>query len=131
LDRLRPDLLPSRGAGEGTLPALPGSRPLNPRLRTTVPGALSREENALVTVFVLAVLGRSRSLERTLARAVHEGVSPSVLREALLQVHLFAGFPRTIEALERLAEVEGNVGPRDSGGKDGGRAAGVALFERI
>ncbi len=56
---------------------------------------------------------------------------PRFLRETLLQVHLFAGFPRTIEAFERLAEVAGGIESAPSEGKDGRPAAGLALFERI
>ncbi|MGH7151257.1 MAG: carboxymuconolactone decarboxylase family protein [Planctomycetota bacterium] len=113
-------------------PPLRGSRPLNPRLRTLSRGAaLSREENSLLAVSVLAVLGRSGALGSALARAARAGVSPRLLRETLLQVHLFAGFPRAIEAFERLGEVAGRVEPAPSEGKDGRRAAGLALFERI
>ncbi|MCI0589579.1 MAG: carboxymuconolactone decarboxylase family protein [Planctomycetes bacterium] len=56
---------------------------------------------------------------------------PRLLRETLLQVHLFAGFPRTIEAFERLGEVAGRTEPARLEEKDGRRTDGLALFERI
>ena len=56
---------------------------------------------------------------------------PRLLRETLLQVHLFAGFPRTIEAFEHYVEVVGTVESPASEEEDGGAAAGLALFERI
>jgi AhpD family alkylhydroperoxidase len=97
---------------------------------------LTREEAALLSVCVLAVLGRSQALGNFLRRAARDRVPLPLLRETLLQVHLFAGFPRTIEAFERLDEVVstgafGRAPLSPSERKDGKSESGLALFGRI
>lgn len=49
-----------------------------------------------------AARGNEGPLVAELRRALESGVAPELLREALLQTHLFAGFPRAITALSLL-----------------------------
>ena len=65
-----------------------------------------------------AMIGRFDAVEALAALAPARGVEQAQLDEAALQVVAFAGFPRAIEALGRLAAVRG------------GAAAGSALDER-
>ena len=97
---------------------------------------LPLEERILLSLGVLVVLGRFEEFERLLPLAARERVPLERVRETLLETHLFAGIPRTIEAFERLGSVvatgvfadaspplperKGPTGPR-----------GVALFRRI
>ncbi len=86
---------------------------------------------SLVELTVLAVLGRFEAL-----RAWRRGLTeqPGVAhREALLQVHLFAGFPRLVEAFGVLEEC-GGLGPAGPGERLGwapDRVRGREFFERI
>ncbi len=73
-------------------------------------------------------------------RAVRAELAPDgldrALREALLQTHLFAGFPRLVEAWEVLAEAGGVGAPTDDEGapeppEAERQRAGAALFETI
>jgi alkylhydroperoxidase/carboxymuconolactone decarboxylase family protein YurZ len=89
-------------------------------------------DRRLVRLFVACVLGRWSDV-----RAERAGAAPGEpdrrWREAVLQVHVFAGFPRLVEAYEVLAE-SGGLGPVDADEfQDSGdpRARGRALFERI
>ena len=70
--------------------------------------ALTSSEQVLVRLFVCAVTGDEDALVKVLEGA--EGVPDRRWREALLQVHLFAGFPRTIEAFEIFFRILGPDG---------------------
>jgi len=61
---------------------------------------------------VASVLGDWASLEQ-LRRGAPEPEPDREWREALLQVHLFAGFPRQVETLE-VVERAGGIGPLDA-----------------
>ncbi|MEZ5980529.1 MAG: hypothetical protein R3F34_20280 [Planctomycetota bacterium] len=54
-------------------------------------------------------------------------------REALLQVHLFAGFPAVVEAFTRLGRVDavGEVVPQEAALEPDRHERGRGLFERI
>ena len=88
---------------------------------------------SLARFSVAIVLGLWDEL-RALRLAARPGEPDRRWREALLQAHLFAGFPRVVEASEVLAQV-GGLGPPD--GDDEARAVGDrfaegrALFDRI
>ncbi len=58
----------------------------------TRPG-LTRPERSMVTLSVLAALGRDEELELHLAAAVRNGLSRAQISEVLLQVAVYAGVP--------------------------------------
>ena len=57
---------------------------------------------ALARVCARAARGVEKPLVAEMRRALKNGVPPALLREALLQTYLFAGFPRAISALTLL-----------------------------
>lgn len=69
---------------------------------------LSDRELRLIRLFSAIVLG-SWDEVRTIRREAPAGEPDRAWREAVLMVHLFAGFPRTIEAFDHLSE-EGGLG---------------------
>jgi 4-carboxymuconolactone decarboxylase len=82
---------------------------------------------ALARIAALAAVGRTAGLPRAFAGA--RGVPARAVRETLLQVYLFAGFPRTVNALEVLGE-----GPPDRPERlppAAARRRGLALFRRV
>lgn len=89
----------------------------------------------LSLLLALVVLGRWDQLRKALRRAAREGIPLAEVREILLQAHLFAGFPRAIEAFENLAAVQATgIFPAQSTPKSGETeegARGKELFERI
>jgi len=94
--------------------------------------SLSATDRRLVRLFAACVLG-----EWDEVRALREQAVPPEpdrrWREALLQVHLFAGVPRQVEALGVLGEC-GGLGEPDADearAEKDVRARGRALFERI
>lgn len=86
----------------------------------------------LARLFTAAVLGRWDEV-RAQRRAARAGEPDRAWREAVLQVHLFAGFPRLVETFGVLAE-EGGLGapaPEELEGAAPDAARGAELFDRI
>lgn len=95
--------------------------------------ALTSAERRLVRLFVTAVVGDWKGLTDVRA-AAGPGEPDRRWAEALLQVHLFAGFPRTIEAFDVVGRA-GGLRSAEAGGAPNSaterRSRGDALFERI
>lgn len=93
---------------------------------------LSATDRRLVRLSAAIALGRWDEL-RALRRAAPRGEPDRRWREVLLQSHLFAGFPRAVEAASVLAEA-GGLGAPDPDELEPtvpDPAGGSALFERI
>lgn len=94
--------------------------------------ALEPARRRLVRLFACCVLGRWDELA-LIRRAAPPGEPDRAWREALLQVHVFAGFPRAVEAYGVLHE-HGGLGELDGDearGEPDMAARGRELFERI
>jgi len=76
---------------------------------------LSRPARSMVTVAVLAALGRLEELRGHVRGALNNGVSRDELREVLLQVAVYAGVPASNSAFrlaeEVLAQIDGEPAP--------------------
>ncbi len=101
-------------------------------------GPRARRVTLLARIAGLAALGREAPLEAAFRRARREGVAVKALRETLLQVYLFAGFPRTVNALEALDRALGGPRPGAPERIPGGaarrgflRRRGEGLFGRV
>jgi len=64
----------------------------------TRPG-LTRKERSLITMGILAALGRPHELSVHVRGAVNNGCTPEEIREALIHAGCYAGFPATLEAV--------------------------------
>ncbi|MEM7310625.1 MAG: carboxymuconolactone decarboxylase family protein [Planctomycetota bacterium] len=94
--------------------------------------ALTQRDVTLLRLSVGICLG-DWTLLRELRRAAPPGEPDRAWREAVLQAHLFAGFPRVVEAFGVLADA-GGLGPPDPGEADyhpDNFDAGAELFGRI
>jgi len=96
--------------------------------------SLSDSELRLMRLFTAAVLGRMDELVR-IRRAAPPGEPDRRWREAVLQVHVFAGFPRLVESYDALAAA-GGLGEAEPGefapeSEERLRAHGRELFDRI
>jgi 4-carboxymuconolactone decarboxylase len=103
------------GAAESARPGLP-------------PG-----DRALISIAIAAARGDTAALAAELARARDSAVARDAVEETLLQIALFAGFPRCISAFELLARQWPAATPPAGGGLPPAQqpAAGRALFDRI
>ncbi|MCZ6596831.1 MAG: carboxymuconolactone decarboxylase family protein [Planctomycetota bacterium] len=94
--------------------------------------ALTDVDRRLARLSVAICLG-DWELVRSLRGECGPGEPDRAWREAVLQVHLFAGFPRVVRALDVLAEA-GGLGALEDGEADwepDDFERGRALFERI
>ena len=66
---------------------------------------LDLRTRSLCTVAALAALGRSRGLGLNIRMALRNGASESEIREVLIQVAAYAGFPAAWEGLAVAREV--------------------------
>lgn len=60
---------------------------------------LTRKERSLITLGVLTALGRPHELAVHVKGAINNGCSPEEIREALIHVACYAGFPGTLDAM--------------------------------
>jgi len=78
----------------------------------TRPG-LTRKERSLITLGVLAALGRPHELTVHTKGAINNGCTKEEIREALIHVGCYAGFPATIDAFrsakKALDEMDGKA----------------------
>ena len=71
---------------------------------------LSLRDRELSTVAMLAALGaREPQLDVHLQAALHVGITLDELREVLIHVAPYAGFPAAINAMRRLQALEGRT----------------------
>jgi len=93
---------------------------------------LAPVDRRLVRLSAAIALGRWEEL-RALRESAPHGEPDRRWREALLQSHLFAGFPRAVEAASVLSEAGGlgEVEPDELETSSVDPAHGRALFERI
>jgi 4-carboxymuconolactone decarboxylase len=68
-------------------------------------GVLDDQARELITVTVLACLQALPQLKSHTAAALHVGVQPIQIREAVYQLAPFVGFPRTLNAVATINEV--------------------------
>lgn len=92
---------------------------------------VSPEEASLLRCAVLGLLGREAGLRRELRAARQRGADPAPLREALLQIVLFAGFPRAIQALSVFSELFSTSPEEGTERSSALRAKGERLCRRI
>jgi 4-carboxymuconolactone decarboxylase len=66
---------------------------------------LELKQRSLVSVSVLAALGRTHELRIHLNGALNNGWTPEELREICLHLAPYAGYPASLDALKVLSEV--------------------------
>ena len=66
---------------------------------------LSRPERSMITVAMLAALGRDEELALHVKAGIRNGLTPTDIREVLLQVAVYAGVPAANRAFTIAAQV--------------------------
>ena len=66
---------------------------------------LDLKTRSLVTVAMLAALGKQQELKGHVRGALNNGVTPEELREVMLHATVYCGFPSAIDAFRSVAEV--------------------------
>jgi 4-carboxymuconolactone decarboxylase len=73
--------------------------------------AIDRPTRSLITIAILASLGRHEELELHLRACANTGATPEQIREALLHVAIYAGVPAANSAFAQAREI---LAPPDS-----------------
>lgn len=73
-------------------------------------GPLDHKQRSMLTVAVLATLGRSPQLRYHVQGAIANGVTKEELREVLMQVWLYAGIPAAAEGFNVAGAVLAEMG---------------------
>jgi 4-carboxymuconolactone decarboxylase len=66
---------------------------------------LDLKTRSLITVAMLAALGKQTELKGHVRGALNNGVTPDELRELMLHATVYCGYPSAIEAFRTVAEV--------------------------
>lgn len=66
---------------------------------------LDLKTRSLITVAMLAALGKQQELKGHVRGALNNGVTPDELREVMLHATVYCGYPTAIEAFRSVAEV--------------------------
>jgi 4-carboxymuconolactone decarboxylase len=74
--------------------------------------ALDRRTRSLVTIALLAALGRREELELHLRATRNTGATPEEIREALLHVAVYAGVPAANSAIALAKTIFADEAPR-------------------
>ena len=76
---------------------------------------LSKDEHNIVLISACAALGAQDALAQHLDRALDEGLTLNQAKELLIHCYAYAGFPRSLNALQTLEDV---VKKRDLASKE-------------
>ena len=68
-------------------------------------GTLDLKTRSLITVSMLAALGKQNELKGHVRGALNNGATPEELQEVLLQVAVYCGVPTAVEAFRTAASV--------------------------
>ena len=79
---------------------------------------LNTKEKAIVSAAAYASLGDQTGLKQTLAEGLDNGVSINEFKEILVQAYAYCGFPRSLNALSTLMQLESERGNSDEIGKE-------------
>ena len=67
--------------------------------------ALTRRERSLLNIGIIGTLGRTNELRLHLRGALRNGLTPEEIRDAIIQLTVYAGVPLGLEAMKIAQEV--------------------------
>jgi 4-carboxymuconolactone decarboxylase len=73
---------------------------------------LDLKTRSLITVAMLAALGKQHELKGHVRGALNNGATPAELQEVLLHASIYCGVPTAVEAFRSAAEVVDGPAPR-------------------
>lgn len=79
--------------------------------------ALNAKQKSIATVASYAARGNQDGLKQALTEGLNAGVTVNEFKEILVQVYAYCGFPRSLNALNTLMQVEEERGNKDEQGK--------------
>ncbi|WP_447945105.1 carboxymuconolactone decarboxylase family protein [Stenotrophomonas indicatrix] len=85
---------------------------------------LDAHQQAIIPISAFAAAGNMSALDQALNQGLDAGLSVAEVREILVQVYAYAGFPRSLNALSelmRVAQARRQRGIQDEAGREPGR----------
>lgn len=79
---------------------------------------LNAKQQAIAAASAYAASGNQDGLKQALAQGLDNGVSVNEFKEILVQVYAYCGFPRSLNALNTLMQLEEERGNKDDAGKE-------------
>jgi len=79
--------------------------------------ALSTTQKSIAAIAAFAAQGNQDSLKQALEDGLNAGITVNELKEILVQVYAYCGFPRSLNALNTLMQLEEERGNKDIQGK--------------
>jgi 4-carboxymuconolactone decarboxylase len=116
--RVRREVLGDAHVDRATAAATPFDAPFQRFITETAWGtlwagdALDRRTRSLLTIALLAALGRREELELHLRATRNTGATPDEIREALLHVAVYAGVPAANSAIALAKTIFADEAPR-------------------
>lgn len=90
--------------------------------------ALNARQKSIAAAASYAARGNQDGLKQALIEGLNAGVSVNEFKEILVQVYAYCGFPRSLNALNTLMQLEGERGNKDTQGKlPGAKPEGSSL----
>lgn len=78
-------------------------------------GALTRRDRSLLNLVMLAALGRAEEFKLHLRGALRNGCAREEIKDALIQLTVYAGVPAGVEAFRHARSVFAEVDAADAG----------------
>ena len=79
--------------------------------------ALNTKQQSIAAVASCAARGNQDGLKQALVRGLDAGVTVNEFKEILIQIYAYCGFPRSLNALNTLMQLEDERGNKDEQGK--------------
>lgn len=79
---------------------------------------LNREENFLVMLATMVAMGQKETIKGCVLRAIEEGISIDKLRGSCIAVISIVGYPKVMQALDIMREIETRPVKITEAGKD-------------
>jgi alkylhydroperoxidase/carboxymuconolactone decarboxylase family protein YurZ len=88
---------------------------------TDSPGSLNKKERSIVNIAALAAKGEPKALKAALHEGLGSGLTVSQIKEVLIHIYAYCGFPRSVRGLQTFMEViedRKSKGLRDQEGRE-------------
>ncbi len=95
-------------------------------------GTLTTKQQNIVMISSYTAKGDLDNLEKTLNKALDEGMSVNEIKEILIQAYAYCGFPRSLNGLSTFMKVmDSREDKNDKIGKEGSVLPGNTKIERL
>ena len=93
-----------------------GARPMNTTQATNTTQALSAKQRGIIPIAAFTATGEQEKLKTALAEGLEAGLTVNEIKEILVQMYAYAGFPRSLSGIQTfMAVMDERRGQRHQG----------------